>query len=54
MAKHYDRQFKLDAVQYYHDHRELRTAGLCYKLRNQSADIILAGRKNCARKNRRY
>ena len=23
MAKHYDRQFKLDAIQYYHDHREL-------------------------------
>ena len=23
MAKHYDKQFKLDAVQYYHDHREL-------------------------------
>ena len=23
MAKHYDKQFKLDAVQYYHDHRDL-------------------------------
>lgn len=23
MAKHFDKQFKLDAVQYYHDHREL-------------------------------
>ena len=40
MAKHYDKQFKLDAVQYYHDHKKLRTARLCYKLRNQSADII--------------
>lgn len=25
MAKHYDKQFKLDAVQYYHDHK---TSGL--------------------------
>lgn len=23
MAKHFDKQFKLDAIQYYHDHREL-------------------------------
>ena len=23
MAKHYDKQFKLDAIRYYHDHREL-------------------------------
>ena len=23
MAKHYDKQFKIDAVQYYHDHRDL-------------------------------
>ena len=23
MEKHYDKQFKLDAVQYYHDHRDL-------------------------------
>lgn len=23
MTKHYDKQFKLDAVQYYHDHRDL-------------------------------
>ena len=41
MAKHYDKQFKLDVpVQYYHDHKNLGTAGLCYKLRNQSTDII--------------
>ena len=26
MAKHYDKQFKLDAIRYYHDHREL---GFC-------------------------
>ena len=24
MAKHYDKQFKLDAVQYYHDHLGLQ------------------------------
>lgn len=23
MAKHYDIQFKIDAVRYYHDHRDL-------------------------------
>ena len=27
MAKHYDKQFKLDAVQYYHDHKELGLIG---------------------------
>ena len=27
MAKHYDKQFKLDAVQYYHDHRDLGLQG---------------------------
>ena len=27
MAKHFDKQFKLDAVQYYHDHRELGLVG---------------------------
>lgn len=27
MAKHYDEQFKLDAIQYYHDHRELGLQG---------------------------
>ena len=26
MAKHYDKQFKLDAIRYYHDHRELGCA----------------------------
>ena len=27
MAKHYDKQFKLDAIQYYHDYRELGLQG---------------------------
>ena len=27
MAKHYDKQFKLDAVQYYFDHKELGVRG---------------------------
>ena len=27
MAKHYDKQFKLDAVQYYHDYRDLGLQG---------------------------
>ncbi len=27
MAKHYDKQFKLDAVQYYHDHKNLGLQG---------------------------
>ena len=40
MAKHYDKQFKLDAVQYYHDHKNLGLQGCAHKLRNQSADII--------------
>ena len=32
MAKHFDKQFKLDAVQYYHDHRELGLAGCASNL----------------------
>lgn len=27
MAKHYDKQFKLDTVQYYHDHKNLGLQG---------------------------
>lgn len=27
MAKHFDKQFKLDAIQYYYDHRELGLVG---------------------------
>ena len=40
MAKHYDKQFKLDAIRYYHDHRELGLQGLRFKLRNQSSDTV--------------
>lgn len=32
MAKHYDKQFKIDAVQYYHDHRNLGLQGCAYQL----------------------
>ena len=32
MAKHYDRQFKLYAIQYYHDHRELGLQGCASNL----------------------
>lgn len=32
MAKHYDKQFKPDAVQYYHDHRDLRLQGCASNL----------------------
>ena len=32
MAKHYDKQFILDAVQYYHDHRELGLQGCASNL----------------------
>ncbi|WP_270841537.1 hypothetical protein [Mediterraneibacter faecis] len=32
MAKHYDKQFKLDAIRYYHDHRELGLQGCASNL----------------------
>ena len=32
MAKHYDKQFKLDAVQYYYDHRDLGLQGCASNL----------------------
>ena len=32
MAKHYDNQFKIDAVQYYHDHKELGLIGCASNL----------------------
>ena len=32
MAKQYDKQFKLDAVQYYHDHRNLGLHGCASNL----------------------
>ena len=31
-AKHYDKQFKIDAVQYYHDHKELGLIGCASNL----------------------
>jgi len=32
MAKHYDIQFKMDAVQYYHDHKDLGLQGCATNL----------------------
>ena len=32
MTKHYDKQFKLDVVQYYHDHRNLGLQGCATNL----------------------
>ena len=32
IVKHFDKQFKLDAVQYYHDHRELGLVGCASNL----------------------
>ena len=32
MAKHYDKQFKLDAVQYYHDHKNVGLQGCATNL----------------------
>ena len=32
MAKHYDKQFKIDAVQYYHNHKELGLIGCASNL----------------------
>jgi transposase len=32
MAKHFDKQFKLDAIQYYHDHRDLGLVGCAKNL----------------------
>ena len=32
MAKHYDKQFKIDAVQYYHDHKDLGLIGCASNL----------------------
>jgi len=32
MAKHFDKQFKLDAVQYYHEHKELGLKGCATNL----------------------
>ena len=48
MAKHYDKQFKLDAVQYYHDHKNLGLQGCATNL-GISHRHYHAGRKNCAK-----
>lgn len=37
MANHFDKQFKLDAVQYYKEHAELGLEGLCQEPRGQPA-----------------
>ena len=46
MAKHYDRQFKLDAIQYYHDHRELGLQGCASNL-EISHQTLSRWRRNC-------
>ena len=48
MAKHYDKQFKLDAVQYYHDHRNLGLQGCATNL-GISQQTLHVGRKNCVK-----
>lgn len=32
MAKHFNKQFKLDAIQYYHDHKDLGLIGCASNL----------------------
>ena len=49
MAKHYDKQFKLDAVQYYHDHKKLRTAKSYATNLGISRRHYHAGKKNCVK-----
>lgn len=44
-AKHYDKQFKIDAVQYYHDHKELGLIGCASNLVSVT-NLCLVGRKN--------
>ncbi len=48
MAKHYDKQFKLDAVQYYHDHKNLGLQGCATNL-GISQQTYHVGRKNCVK-----
>ena len=52
MAKHYDKQFKIDAVQYYHDHRDLGLQGCALNL-GISQQSLSRWQKRTAR-NRRY
>ncbi len=64
MAKHYDKQFKLDAVQYYHDHKNLGLQGCATNLGISQQTLSRwqkelretgvsrhyhAGRKNCVK-----
>ena len=49
MAKHYDKQFKLDAVQYYHDHKNLGLQGCATNFRIGFSRHYHAGRKNCVK-----
>lgn len=46
MAKHFDKQFKLDAVQYYHDHRELGLVGCASNL-GIASSLCPDGRRSC-------
>ena len=52
MAKHYDKQFKLDAVQYYHDHKNLgisqQTLSRWQKELRETGDIESRGSGNYA------
>ena len=41
MAKHFDKQFKLDAVQYYHDHRDLVVLCQDLVLTNQQKELLI-------------
>ena len=41
MAKQHDKQFKLDAVQYYFDHKELGVRGCAQNLGSGSLEISL-------------
>ena len=42
-AKHYDKQFKIDAVQYYHDHKELGLIGCAWECETFSVNNVLEG-----------
>ena len=45
MAKHFDKQFKLDAVQYHHDHRELGLVG-CASNKASASSLCPDGRRS--------
>ena len=48
MAKHYDKQFKLDAVQYYHDHKNLGLQGCATNL-GISQQTLSRWQKDCVK-----